>query len=147
MRIGQRHNKKRLTTAILCNSNIITSKQIQDALNSELNKFCKIDEYYITQFPWDAAEHIAKERCDFLFVDEVTESNRALEPILMRIRRNNEHIKIVLFTSYVSDLTRKMMNEHTIDTYILMPFQASHIIHALADIVCTEEENEETIEI
>lgn len=135
-------------TAILCNSNIITSKQIQDALNSEQNKFCKFDEYYITQFPWDAAEHIAKEKCDFLFIDEVTESNRELEPILMRVRRNNENIKIILFTSYVSDLTRKMMTEHTIDTYILMPFQASHIIHALADITCTEGNNdEEMIEI
>lgn len=141
----RKKDKDRGVYAILCNSSILTSNQIKEALESELNKECNFVDFYITQFPWDAEDQLNKMPYDFLFIDEVTETSKDIERILTRIRNENEDIKIVLFSTYISDLTLRLSKTKTIDTYVLMPFQPSHVIHAVSE--CIKTQDEESIEI
>lgn len=141
----KRKDKKPGVYAILCNSSILTSNQIKEALESELNQDCEFVDFYITQFPWDAEDQLKKHSFDFLFIDEVTETAKDVERILSRIRKDNENIKIIMFSTYVSDLTLRLSQTKTIDAYVLMPFQPSHVVHAVSE--CMKTESEESIEI
>lgn len=124
--------EKNELTAILCNSSIQTSELIEKAIKeTEKYDFGKV---YTTQFPWDALHVLISQRYDYLFIDEVTECNRNIEDTMGKISDLNNRPKIILLCNYVSEKTSRMLNKGFIDTYILMPFQTSHIIHAIDEL-------------
>ena len=136
-----RKRKDNFKKMILCNRSLKTSEQLLEILCSKKcpEKFSK-DNVYITQFAWDAQRKIKKNGYDYLFIDEVYDSNLEIEKIIKAIRRLHPDLKIIMFNSYPSPLINNLMANSCINSYVLMPFQDQHVFDAI-------EESKEDFEI
>ena len=132
-------------TVFYCNHYLLTSRQLQTALNED--EELRPAHYEIMQFPWVAEETAEKMPVDLIFVDEITDSKRDLEVILEKIKKIRPECKIIVVVSCVSSLTTRLINIGVADGYLMMPFQNTHVRKIAKEILGIGEEDNGLTEI